>query len=313
MTVDGGVATAAAGTTVRLLELNMIGNDVTAGRQFAYEVEKVHNSGISPESGLVELVVMPDGALLALERSFVVAGFVPSFSNRIYELDLSGADDVSQIPFDAGLIGQTFIPIDKGDPMHPVWMEAVGGGFGQNLEGLSVGPRLPNGDWILLGVVDDGDPVSNNTIVSLLATPSTSLPFDPDTADFDQDSDIDGADFLAWQRGFAVATLAGLSDGDANHDGLVTGADLAIWGDQFGQGRGAVAPDFDADNDVDGNDFLVWQRKFGTGTDSDDLAVWQAQFGAAAQLAALRAVPEPGALALLLLAGASGLAFDRRS
>ncbi|NOZ41233.1 MAG: PEP-CTERM sorting domain-containing protein [Planctomycetes bacterium] len=117
-----------------------------------------------------------------------------------------------------------------------MWTGPAGGGNGQNLEGLTLGPRLPNGDFILLGVVDDGtsDPLSSNTVVSLIATPSTAIPLDPETGDFNQDEDVDGADFLAWQRGSSLATLAGLSDGDGNRNGTVTGADLTIWENQYG-------------------------------------------------------------------------------
>jgi len=51
-------------------------------------------------------------------------------------------------------------------------------------------------------------------------------------ADFDADNDVDGKDFLAWQRGFGNA--GGLAEGDANGDGVVNGSDLAIWEGQFG-------------------------------------------------------------------------------
>jgi hypothetical protein len=54
-----------------------------------------------------------------------------------------------------------------------------------------------------------------------------------DDADFDSDGDVDGADFLRWQRGFGTSG-AGLDDGDANGDGNVNAADLAIWKTQFG-------------------------------------------------------------------------------
>jgi hypothetical protein len=56
----------------------------------------------------------------------------------------------------------------------------------------------------------------------------------PDNADFDGDGDVDGRDFLAWQRGFGILDSAELSDGDANGDGDVDAADLAIWQEQFG-------------------------------------------------------------------------------
>ncbi len=55
-------------------------------------------------------------------------------------------------------------------------------------------------------------------------------------ADFDQDADVDGNDFLIWQAGFGIPTGATRDQGDADRDG-----------------------------DVDGNDFLIWQQEFSTG------------------------------------------------
>jgi hypothetical protein len=57
-------------------------------------------------------------------------------------------------------------------------------------------------------------------------------------ADFDGDSDVDGQDFLTWQRG--LGGPGDLADGDANDDGNVTAADLQIWKDQFGPGAPAA-------------------------------------------------------------------------
>ena len=53
--------------------------------------------------------------------------------------------------------------------------------------------------------------------------------------------------------------------------------------------------DFDLDGDVDGRDFLVWQRNPSVG----NLADWQANYGAGA-LAAGVSVPEPTTLVCLL-------------
>jgi hypothetical protein len=55
--------------------------------------------------------------------------------------------------------------------------------------------------------------------------------------DFNADGAVDGADFLAWQRG--VGGVASLANGDANDDGVVDSADLAIWTEQYG-GAGAI-------------------------------------------------------------------------
>lgn len=57
-------------------------------------------------------------------------------------------------------------------------------------------------------------------------------PPDPDSGDFDGDSDVDGDDFLTWQRHTGGA--GAFAEGDANHDGAVDGDDLAIWESQFG-------------------------------------------------------------------------------
>jgi hypothetical protein len=53
-----------------------------------------------------------------------------------------------------------------------------------------------------------------------------------ENANFDGDGDVDGADFLIWQRGLGGA--GGLAQGDANDDNQVDAADLAIWKMQFG-------------------------------------------------------------------------------
>ena len=58
--------------------------------------------------------------------------------------------------------------------------------------------------------------------------------FDLLTADFDEDGDIDGSDFLAWQIGFGTASSAALSAGDADANSLVDSADFSVWQSQFG-------------------------------------------------------------------------------
>ncbi|TWU29825.1 glycoside hydrolase family 16 protein [Bythopirellula polymerisocia] len=71
-----------------------------------------------------------------------------------------------------------------------------------------------------------------------------------------------------------------------------------------------LSGDFDGDGDVDGRDFLVWQRNTAVG----NLADWQANYGTPL-VAAVSAVPEPGTcvLGLLLALGAGSLGRRRRT
>ncbi len=59
--------------------------------------------------------------------------------------------------------------------------------------------------------------------------------------------------------------------------------------------------DFDFDSDVDGADFLSWQRGMGTNFDTSDLVSWQTNFGEgdAGPLVASTQVPEPSSVVLL--------------
>jgi hypothetical protein len=53
-------------------------------------------------------------------------------------------------------------------------------------------------------------------------------------ADFDNDGDVDGADFNTWQRGLGISSGATNGQGDANGDGAVNGTDLTIWKGTYG-------------------------------------------------------------------------------
>ncbi len=74
----------------------------------------------------------------------------------------------------------------------------------------------------------------DTAIVAQVWTGTTSAGL-ADSADFDQDGDTDGADFLAYQIGFGiVAPNATKADGDADDDLDVDKEDLNIWELQYG-------------------------------------------------------------------------------
>ncbi len=76
-------------------------------------------------------------------------------------------------------------------------------------------------------------------------------------------------------------------------------------------GQAGLAGDFDADEDVDGADFFMWQRNQNIGSLSD----WEDNFGAVAQLAAASAsVPEPSSgLVLALCCGICAMRRQQRA
>ncbi|QDS97670.1 hypothetical protein HG15A2_09340 [Adhaeretor mobilis] len=117
-----------------------------------------------------------------------------------------------------------------------------------------------------------------------------------ESGDFDADGDVDGGDFLAWQRGHGQQGGALLPNGDSNFDGNVNVADLGVWEQQFATTTTPVPSggDADADGDFDGADFLAWQRGYGIpsgasaadgdadangAVDENDLAQWETNFG----------------------------------
>jgi hypothetical protein len=106
-----------------------------------------------------------------------------------------------------------------------------------------MGGMIPDGvssdSWDYFGLrntgVDDFDMVIDNFMLEVIGS---NEPAEED-ADFDGDGDVDGADFLTWQRG--LGTAGGQTQGNANGDSIIDDADLDIWRDQFGPGASTVA------------------------------------------------------------------------
>ena len=74
-----------------------------------------------------------------------------------------------------------------------------------------------------------------------------------------------------------------------------------------------AAGDFDGDGDVDGSDFLAWQRGFGTTFTAQDLLDWQTNFGGALlATSSSSAVPEPSSLVVALVFGFLAIQTKRR-
>jgi hypothetical protein len=140
-----------------------------------------------------------------------------------------------------GTVIQWFI---YGDSNVSGWPE-LPDGEGYSLE--YIGP-LNAGEDPLNGSPDDPFDNSVNWRTSLQEGGSPGVDGNPvlsSVADFDGDGDVDGRDFLLWQRGFGK-TPASKADGDSDNDGDVDGNDLVIWQEQYSQPTsvvGAIASD----------------------------------------------------------------------
>jgi hypothetical protein len=98
-------------------------------------------------SGLSELLVLDQGGhFLSLERSFGITGF----SGKIFQLAIGGATDVSSIPALAGN-ADGLTPIAKRLLLD---LSSLGVPL-DNYEGMTIGPRLPDGSQSLILVSDD--------------------------------------------------------------------------------------------------------------------------------------------------------------
>jgi 3-phytase/alkaline phosphatase D len=144
---------------VRLLRYERRGGGFVPGAQFVYEVELIRRTGRAFQThGLSELLALPGGDLLALEREFVEGR---GFEIQIYRVSLAGATDVSGME---ALAGASYTPVRK----TLVYDFGRSGFVPDNLEGMALGPALPDGSPALVLVSDDNfNPLEKTQVVAL--------------------------------------------------------------------------------------------------------------------------------------------------
>jgi hypothetical protein len=122
--------------------------------QWAYRTDSISgtpdNGAGQIRSGLVDLLALPTGGVLALERELGGASSYPDYRSRIYELDFTGSTDVTNF---SSLNAGGFTSVGK----TLLWQGDVG--FFTNFEGMTLGPQLDNGAYSLLLISDDSNGV----------------------------------------------------------------------------------------------------------------------------------------------------------
>ncbi len=178
----------------------------------------------------------------------------PDFANYT---DVALVSDFPMVPIPASYLaaGRLTFETDNGTIIY--WSLAWGGaGYTGSTTGSTIndadgefGPpfagALPSTSLQALQFQGAADAFSTNNAADYAITAGASVwvnnalgtftlvnPPPPDSANFDGDDDVDGDDFLTWQR--HTGGPGAFIDGDANHNGTIDGADLAIWETQYG-------------------------------------------------------------------------------
>ncbi len=201
----------------RILRFDNAGGTYTPTAEFLYQPDAIPGT----INGLSDLLAVNSTTFIALERSAATA--TGPFTTRLYEVSLVGATDISG----SNTIPAAAVPVTK-----TLVADLSGLGYG-NVEGLTLGPTLPNGKQSLILISDNNFDataatgfatfdfafVTNNAPVLTSALPNlTAIP---------EDLTPNEGDFISTLLGTSIADIdAGALKGIA-----VTGVDNSngIW------------------------------------------------------------------------------------
>jgi hypothetical protein len=133
--------------------------------QYAYLME-----GSSQGRGISALVALNDHEFLVLERNnrgVGVASELTPPNKKVYKIDITGASDVSEITLpDSGALPGGRLPVTKtATPFISLdanTLAAFGGRVPEKWEGLAIGPRLADGQYVILAGTDNDFSVTQN-------------------------------------------------------------------------------------------------------------------------------------------------------
>ena len=146
---DGKPSGKGQGTIVRIQKFD---GSFRAVAQFAYCTEPGPAGPNEAVTGVSDLLALPDGGLLTLERVLTSAGLMA----KIYKVDFAGATDTSKIQ---KLEGAMFTPVKKTLLYQRHTLTA-------NYEGITLGPKLA-GEWRSLILIADSGGAPKHTLMPL--------------------------------------------------------------------------------------------------------------------------------------------------
>ncbi len=146
---DGVAAKPNIGTPCRILQYNLLNNQPE--KEFLYQTEAVSpflNITGKFASGLPDLLALDNqGHFLSLERSFTGLGFAIS----LFQVSLKGADDIHKIDSLLAIDTKDIKPVQKKLLLDLRTLDVLL----DNIEGLTMGPKLPDGQQSLILISDN--------------------------------------------------------------------------------------------------------------------------------------------------------------
>jgi hypothetical protein len=161
-TIQDGWTAAARGQYTRIVKF-----DTTTGQavgQYAYQLD---SSGQG--RGISALVALGNDKFMILERNnrgVGVGATLASPDKNVFMIDLAGASDVSSLNLPAsGALPAGVVAVNKGAKVIDLdanTLAALGNRSPEKWEGLAVGPRLANGQYVILAGTDNDYSVTQN-------------------------------------------------------------------------------------------------------------------------------------------------------
>jgi hypothetical protein len=163
---DGPPATLAGGSPSRILSYNLASGKLE--RQVVYVTDPIAEPPVPSTqfavSGLVELLPLNNEFMLSMERSFSVGAPLTGNTIKLYSVAFPGASDVNGLDSIAGALG-SLRTVDKTLLLN---LNTLGLPL-DNVEGMTLGPTLPDGRRSLLLVSDNNFAPSQFTQFLLFA------------------------------------------------------------------------------------------------------------------------------------------------
>ena len=158
-TVQDGWTASSRGLYTRIVKFDMATGEAVA--QYAYKLDSA-----SQGRGLSGLVALGNDKFLVIERNnrgIGVGATLASADKNVYEIDLAGAVDVSNVNLPAsGNFTGAVTKVAKVIDLDADTLAALGGKSPEKWEGLSIGPQLADGSYLILAGTDNDYSVTQN-------------------------------------------------------------------------------------------------------------------------------------------------------